>query len=648
MNHRSQKSISILKESNKEINEVNPSIEKITQKNNSKLEKINQLEEVYKSQKSISKVEESSKKIAEINLLEEKISNKSQKSISKVEESSKKIPEINLLEEKITENKIISQKSISKVEESSKNIIDVIPLEEKIVNKSHNSIIKVEKSNKKISEIELLEEKMIEKKIIPEVKQSEEKISENKINSQISISKVEESSKLISEVDQSEGKISVKSKKSISKVDGSTKKINDIKFPNEKIENFSIPKDVKSEEKKVKDENSSNKIMQINHIEGISNENKINSKKSFTDVHVSSKTFKEVKSSEEKLAEELILNQDKITEQISDKNDIIVSEANKQENENICKDTKIVNEITHLKESSNKKLETIQKINEDAKETQAQIKEDKNLILNENNQISLIGNENLLKEEISIKLSKEHNQISQENKPLDNDKTDLISKQNVVEDIISVPIQEKTPKQDEKQSKEEAKNVEEINQIVLINTQNIEKRTEVCENPSDLKIEFFTSDLMDLQEKYNSYYKSIPEDQLISFKIKKELKDYISGNNFKIITIENKHIMCGLCIINFDSNQNELVRIYLTHFSTLFQNFAEILVEINNFLFKTLKFSEIIVYLYYKKLQGKFELVSSIRNAFKDILKFRWVKLENTGDERFLVMNLKNSNQSLK
>jgi hypothetical protein len=97
------------------------------QKNNSKLEKINQLEEVNKSQKSISKVEESSKKIAEINLLEEKISNKSQKSISKVEESSKKIPEINLSGEKITENKIISQKSILKFEESSKNIIYVIP-----------------------------------------------------------------------------------------------------------------------------------------------------------------------------------------------------------------------------------------------------------------------------------------------------------------------------------------------------------------------------------------------------------------------------------------------------------------------------------------------------------------------------------------
>lgn len=94
--------------------------------------------------------------------------------------------------------------------------------------------------------------------------------------------------------------------------------------------------------------------------------------------------------------------------------------------------------------------------------------------------------------------------------------------------------------------------------------------------------------------------------------------------------------MCGLCILNFDSNQNDFIKVYISHFSTLFENFGEILVEINNFIFKSVKFSEIIVNIFYKKIDGKFELVSNIKNAFKELLKFRWFNLKTLEMNVFL------------
>jgi hypothetical protein len=89
-----------------------------------------------------------------------------------------------------------------------------------------------------------------------------------------------------------------------------------------------------------------------------------------------------------------------------------------------------------------------------------------------------------------------------------------------------------------------------------------------------------------------------------------------------------------------------MVRIILSHFSTILENFNETLTEVKNFIFRELKFSEIVVNLYYKKLGEKFEIISVIRDAFKDLLKFRWLKIENTCGERLLVMGLKNEEKN--
>jgi hypothetical protein len=163
---------------------------------------------------------------------------------------------------------------------------------------------------------------------------------------------------------------------------------------------------------------------------------------------------------------------------------------------------------------------------------------------------------------------------------------------------------------------------------------------------SDLNINFYTNSFEELQTIYDLYYSKIPEDQLISFKIKKDLRSYIQGNNMKIITIYHQNNLSGLCILNFDSNSNNLVRIFLSHFSSVLENFNETLTEVKNFIFRELKFTEIVVNLYYKKLGEKFEIISAIRDAFKDLLKFRWLKIENTCGERLLVMGLKNEEKN--
>ena len=105
-----------------------------------------------------------------------------------------------------------------------------------------------------------------------------------------------------------------------------------------------------------------------------------------------------------------------------------------------------------------------------------------------------------------------------------NSKDEIFYKQELPEYKINFDLY--IEKADEIINKKENANYPQNNNINEQSKDEEIKKIGVCEKLNDLKIQFFSSNLNELQYKYNTYYKSIPEYQLLSFKIKKELKDY--------------------------------------------------------------------------------------------------------------------------
>ena len=106
--------------------------------------------------------------------------------------------------------------------------------------------------------------------------------------------------------------------------------------------------------------------------------------------------------------------------------------------------------------------------------------------------------------------------------------------------------------------------------------------------------------------------------------------------------------IAGYAFISYEVNYDNYLRIDLNHFSTSFyENYDIILESLIKYLSDNLIFDEIIVNIYYAKKDGDgdFEVNAYIRDIFKKN-KFKWLKLENTLDERFVKMSKKLSEKT--
>ena len=159
---------------------------------------------------------------------------------------------------------------------------------------------------------------------------------------------------------------------------------------------------------------------------------------------------------------------------------------------------------------------------------------------------------------------------------------------------------------------------------------------------------FFTGEIKDFITAYNNYYKNIPENQKIIFNLNSNIFEKITKFfTPKIIICSDKKsslLIKGICIIGFLFEKNN-IKIYLIHLSSSDENERDnIITYFITFIKKHIECDEIIVDLYYKYDEDikKFTIDTEIRDLFKVILKFKWVKLENLSNHiRYQKMNLR-------
>jgi len=518
------------------------------------------------------------------------------------------------IEEKKDKNKPVSNTEnntvIDKKEDKEKNNYndnDEIMLKETNINKEKTeNIEKILLDKKSSKEIENTQQKFLSKKENPIV-EKENRINE-KVNSVDKIIINETNLPKINEIQKIDGKSGIK------------------------IEN-SEKSDLLINEKQTVDNDKD--------IENL-NEKKVeeNLVQSITEIPKLIEAFKTGDEIKDETPINLLINEKKLVET----NENNVDKMDTNINNNL-----VINQTLNVNKEEIQTVKNLNVNNDDEEIIRLKVKEDTQLtqevnVQQENKEIQIKSNENKDSNTVEIKeTNKNETMIEPTVENNDQIKLKVSSETNkslskiIEKNEMNSPKNKEIPTQNVKEAENPTKERSETNK---------ERSETKLVKVSDLNIKFYTNSFEELQTIYDLYYSKIPEDQLISFKVKKDLRSYILGNNMKIITIYHQNNLSGLCILNFDSNTNNMVRIILSHFSTILENFNETLTEVKNFIFRELKFSEIVVNLYYKKLGEKFEIISVIRDAFKDLLKFRWLKIENTCGERLLVMGLKNEEKN--
>ena len=159
---------------------------------------------------------------------------------------------------------------------------------------------------------------------------------------------------------------------------------------------------------------------------------------------------------------------------------------------------------------------------------------------------------------------------------------------------------------------------------------------------------FFTGDIKDFITAYNHYYKSIPDNQKTIFNINTNILEKITKFfTPKIIICSDKKsslLIKGICIIGFLFENND-IKINIIHLSSSDENERDNIISyFITFIKQHIECDEIIIDLFYKYDEDikKFTIDTEIKDLFKVILKFKWIKLENLSNHiRYQKMNLR-------
>ena len=165
---------------------------------------------------------------------------------------------------------------------------------------------------------------------------------------------------------------------------------------------------------------------------------------------------------------------------------------------------------------------------------------------------------------------------------------------------------------------------------------------------SSYDLNFFTGNLKDFITIYNHYLKSVPENQKYTLNLQEDIKTSILLTNApKIILcsdIKSKYNIKGICVFTYTID-NSKIKIIINHISCYNDLEKEIVFnKLIDFIQKNIENDEIYIDLYYKfeSENNKFTFCTDLRDLFKNILHFKWVKLENLANHiRFQKMVLR-------
>ena len=227
-------------------------------------------------------------------------------------------------------------------------------------------------------------------------------------------------------------------------------------------------------------------------------------------------------------------------------------------------------------------------------------------------------------------------------------------KDNIKEEHISINIKELKEKSRSVSPKSERGSkiilTKEMNESHRYNNNNIsnDKNNIVIQSvrESDL-IEFYNGKLSDFLPLYSSYYNLIPEEQKIIFNIKSDPMQYIYNNFFPKIIIykdlKSQNIKGLIIFSHIFTNESKNNDLFIEHISSyneeereqIFEKLLSFIKEnsCNIFGFENNRNEKnIYIDLYYKCTEGKFSINTNIRDYFRNQLKFKWVKLENSSN----------------
>ena len=154
-----------------------------------------------------------------------------------------------------------------------------------------------------------------------------------------------------------------------------------------------------------------------------------------------------------------------------------------------------------------------------------------------------------------------------------------------------------------------------------------------------------------IEKLYNDYYKKIDINQINSFNIQKNIKNYADVGIYpKILLlkeIENNEKIYGIITLCYDSINLDSYVLKITSISCV-ENYkiSEILKKLLEFCDKEIEYDEIILYLYFSKSNNnEFALNEDIQNEIKSKTKFKWVSLVNNDNERKIKYHYVNKNK---
>ena len=165
---------------------------------------------------------------------------------------------------------------------------------------------------------------------------------------------------------------------------------------------------------------------------------------------------------------------------------------------------------------------------------------------------------------------------------------------------------------------------------------------------SSYDLSFFTGNLKDFITIYNHYIKSVPENQKYTLNLQEDIKSSILLTNAPKIILcsdtKSKYNIKGICIFTYTID-NSKIKIIINHISCYNDIEKEIVFnKLIDFIQKNIENDEIYIDLYYKfdSENNKFNFCTDLRDLFKNILHFKWVKLENLANHiRFQKMVLR-------
>ena len=164
-------------------------------------------------------------------------------------------------------------------------------------------------------------------------------------------------------------------------------------------------------------------------------------------------------------------------------------------------------------------------------------------------------------------------------------------------------------------------------------------KTNPPNEPKNKGLFFYQGNISDLENLYRDFYNEVPENVRITFNLKNDINLYSEGI-FPMIIIEkeNDKLVSFISLQLSNDKENSLS---INTIGTL-RNVQECIQDVINFLSDNkINYNLLLIDLYYKKEDNKYELDKEINLIFK-LLKFRWLKLENLEGVRFQKMKYTN------